>query len=130
MARASFHFRNKILDFDTQDDKIVISCFSDGLDVITIDRDASNNIKLVSYRGDKISRTCISCLWINSMTFIASDKKNNVQLCCIEEDSRFIKNIKTINFKEMIIKLFKFDGRIYCETISGSIIDISREAEK
>lgn len=130
MARASFHFRNKILDFDAKDGKVVISCFSDGLDVISINRDALNNIKLVPYRGDKISRTCISCLWLNAMTFITSDKKNNIQLCCIEEDTRFIKIVKTINFTEMIIQIFKFDDRIYCETISGSIVDISREVEQ
>lgn len=130
MDRASFHFRNKILDFDCQDDKIAISCFSDGLDVISINRDSLNNIKLVPYKGDKISRTCISCLWLNSTTFAVSDKKNNVQLCSVEEDYRYIKTIKTLYFKEMIILLFKFDGRIYCETISGCIIDISREAEK
>ena len=130
MARASFHFRNKILDFDSQDEIILISCFSDGLDIISINRDAFNNIKLVSFKGDKISRTCISCLWLNQKTFVASDKKNNVQLCCIEENYRFIKTIKTLNFKEMIIQLFKFDDRIYCETISGTIIDISRDAEK
>lgn len=130
MARASFHFRNKILDFDSYDGMIVISCFSDGLDVIAINRDALNNIKFVPHKGDKFSRSCISCLWLNSTTFVTSDKKNNVQLCGIEGDNRFIKNIKTLNFKEMIIQIFKFDDRIYCETISGSIIDISMEAEK
>lgn len=126
MARTSFHFRNRILDFDCQDDKILISCFSDGLDVISFD----NDFKLVPHKGDRISRSCISCLWLNSTTFAVSDKKNNVQLCCIENDYMYIKTIKTLDFKEMVIRLFKYDGRIYCETISGSIIDISRETEK
>lgn len=130
MARASFHFRNKIIDFDCQDNLILVSCFSDGLDVISIDRDAFNNIKLVPFKGDKISRTCIACLWLNSSAFLISDKNNNIQQCCIHGNIRFIQTTKTFSFNEIIIKLFKFNSRIYCETISGSVIDVSNEIEE
>lgn len=130
LHRAAYHFRNYILDFDILNNLILISCYSDGLDIISLDRNSDGSIKLNPRKGDKISRTCISCLWLHPNKFAVSDKRKRVHLCEISESGRWIETVKSINFNELIIRLFVFDGRIHCETVSGSIINISRELDK
>ena len=129
LNRASYHFRNSILDFDVLDELILISCFSDGLDVLCYMKDNLENIKLSPVKGDKISRSCISCLWINRNMFLASDKHNCINLCEIYDNVRWIFSKKSFKIKELVVKLFKTSEKVFCETISGSIIDISNEFE-
>lgn len=116
------------MDFDILDNQILTSCFSDGLDVLLLTKDSNRNIKLISSKGDKTSRSCISCLWLGTDKFVASDKRKNVHLCRVD-DTRWIKTIKSIYFNELIMKLFIIDTKIHGETISGSIVDISNELE-
>lgn len=71
----------------------------------------------------------MSCIWLSYNTFAAADKRGRVQLCKITESGRWIETLKTINFKEMIIRLFIFNEKVHCETISGTIIDITRELD-
>lgn len=117
------------MDFDIKENKVLISCFSDGLDVLSLTKDSNGSIKLISSKGDKISRSCISCLWLSPEKFVASDKRKTVHLCRIDESTRWIETVKSISFTEIIIKLFTIDTRIHGETISGSIVDISKELE-
>lgn len=117
------------MDFDILNNKILVSCFSDGLDVLSLIKEQRGNIKLISSKGDKTSRSCICCLWLEPDKFIISDKRNSVHLCRINENSRWIETIKSITFRELIIKLFIIDAKAHGESISGSIIDISKELE-
>lgn len=125
LNRTSYHFRNSILDFDILNNLALISCFSDGLDIICFNRDVSGNLKLIPSKGDRISRTCIACVWISPNKFIVSDKHNYIQICEIEDEHRWIKTVRSIKFTELIIRFFQFDGKFHCESISGGIYDIS-----
>lgn len=117
------------MDFDIVDKQVLISCFSDGLDVLSLTKDSIGNIKIFSSKGDKTSRSCISCLWLGPDTFVATDRRKTVHLCRINESSRWIETIKSLSFKEIIIKIFIIDAKVHGETITGSIIDISKELE-
>lgn len=117
------------MDFDLFDNQILISCYSDGLDVLSLIKDTNGSIKLISSKGDKFSRSCISCLWLGPNKFVVSDKRNTVTLCRINENSRWIETVKSISFNELIIKIFIIDTKVHGEFISGSIIDISKELE-
>lgn len=108
----------------------LISCYSDGIDILTLNLDNIGNLKLLPCKGDKISRTCISCVWISNNLFAISDKKNTIQLCVIEDDIKWIKTIRSVKFNEIVIRLFRLFDKIYCETISGTILDITSEVTK
>ena len=138
LNRTSYHFRNFILDFDICEKdhfNILVSCFSDGLDILKLIKSTEfssnnhNNLKLISDKGDKISRTCIACLWIDPIKFIATDKRKNIYLCQISAESRWIKTLICRKFNEIMIKLFIHDTKVYCESITGGIFDISDELQ-
>lgn len=126
LGRGSYRFRNSILDFDIKGDQILVSSFSDGLDILKYSKDSASAIVISAFKGDKISRSCISCVWISESTFAVSDKHRNVFLCQITPDNVWIKTISTIRLCEIALILFMFEGLIHCETISGSIIDLSQ----
>ena len=104
---------------------ILISCYSDGLDVLFLLKDITGDVKLIPRKGDKVSRTCIGCTWIGPNKFLVSDKQKIVQLCEIDESFRWIKTIRSVKFSELIVRFFKIHDKIQCESISGSIHDLS-----
>ena len=124
--RANFHFRNPILDFDAADGSIIVSTRSDGIDLLSFKVDGT--LSLINERGDKYSRSCLRCIWVESGKLIlTADKNKRVSLCEIIPESKFIKEVKNWSFSEIITDLFKYGGDFYAQTISGGIVKIEME---
>lgn len=125
--RAVFHFRNQILDFDVTQGSIIVSTRSDGIDVLSF-KVSETSFSLANERGDKYSRSCLSCIWLEpGRLMLTADKNKRVSLCEIYPDSKFIKEVKYWSFSEIITYLFKRGSDFYGQTISGGLIQIEME---
>jgi hypothetical protein len=110
-------------------DLILVSSYSDGMDILQYSKDSNSSITIFAYKGDKLSRSCISCVWITPQSFAATDKHKHVYLCEISSNSRWIKTVKFISLCEIAFSLFILNGNVHCQTISGSIFDVSKLLE-
>jgi hypothetical protein len=122
--RSSFHFRNKILDFDFAEGWAVVSTLSDGLDVLAIVSDAES-FGFRHCKGDPLSRSCLACLWkVPGQEILYCDKKGVFGFIKVHPESKFLIDDRYWKLNEIGISLFRQGNDSFVQTISGGIVKI------
>ncbi len=122
--RTSFHFRNKIVDFDVADGWVVVSTLSDGLDVLgVVSNEESFGFKHL--KGDPLSRTCLACMWTKpGERILYSDKKGFVGFTKAVPESKFLIDDRHWSLNEIGVSIYRQGKAHFVQTISGGIVKI------
>lgn len=124
--RSSFHFRNKILDFDFADGWVVVSTLSDGLDVLCLISDAES-FGFKHRKGDALSRSCLACLWkVPGQEIVYCDKKGFFGYIKAVAESKFLIDGQHWQLNEIGTSLFRHGNNFFVQTISGGIVKIEK----